>query len=337
MDPLSQGLLGAGVAKFVAKRKTLRMAAICGALGGMAPDLDIIIRSASDPLLVIEYHRHFTHSLLFIPLGGFIVAGVLWYLFYRRSNSFKLVYLFSTLGFATHGLLDACTSYGTRLLWPFSDLRVSWNIISIIDPIFTLTLLIFLTLSLFRKSVILARIGLSLSLMYLAFGFLKHEQVKESVYDIAKERGHKIERILLNPTIGNNILWRSVYQSGDIYYIDGVYAAPFSNPIIHQGKKVAAIDEETIFPSLPHDSIQREDIRRFSYFSQGYIYIHPDDKNMIADLRYGTLPYDDKSLWGIKIDTDNAQKHVEFKNLRKISDKHYDEFWLMLTGEFSKD
>src|SRR5690606_29471703 len=46
-----------------------------GALGGMAPDLDVIIRSASDPLLALEYHRHFTHSLAFIPIGGLLVAA----------------------------------------------------------------------------------------------------------------------------------------------------------------------------------------------------------------------------------------------------------------------
>ena len=56
---------------------------------------------------------------------------------------------------------------------------------------------------------------------------------------------------------------------------------------------------------IPEDSIQRNDILRFSYFSQDYIYLHPDYNNLIADLRYGTLPYDNKSLWGIEIDEKN--------------------------------
>ena len=116
MDPLSQGLIGAAISQSCAKKKNIRIAALCGALGGMAPDLDIFIRSTYDPLLFIEYHRHFTHSLAFIPLGGFIVACAL-YALLRKHSSFALIYLFTTLGFATHGLLDACTSYGTRLLW----------------------------------------------------------------------------------------------------------------------------------------------------------------------------------------------------------------------------
>lgn len=333
MDPLTQGLLGAALSQSCAKKEHIRLAAICGALGGMAPDLDVLIRSTNDSLLFVEYHRHFTHSLFFIPFGGFLVAAFL-YLFFRNKFSFKLIYLFTTLGFATHGLLDACTSYGTRLYWPFSDVRVSWNIISIIDPIYTITLLVFVILSIIRKSKSLIRIGFGLSMLYMAFCSFKHQQVKEFVENVAQRRGHNIERILLNPTIGNNILWRSVYMSGDNYYIDAVYMPLFANPILQEGMSVKAIDKEAIFPELGSDSVQRNDIRRFSYFSQDYIYIHPDNENMIADLRYGTLPYDNKSLWGIKIDINHPDDHVNFMNLRKFEDKHYDEFWLMLNGKF---
>ncbi len=335
MDPLTQGLLGAALAQSFAKKDNLKVAAICGALGGMAPDLDVLIRSSNDSLLFVEYHRHFTHSLAFIPFGGLLVALAL-YLLLKSKASFKTIYIFTTLGFATHGLLDACTGYGTTLYWPFSDIRVAWNIISIIDPVFTITLLVFIILSLMRKSSVLVRVGLGLAFCYLALGFIKHEQVKSFMGQIAVSRNHKIERILLKPTIGNNILWRSVYQSDGYYYVDAVYAPPFTNPIIHEGKKVQVIHKETIFPELDEDSVQRADIRRFSYFSQDFIYMHPDYDNMIADLRYGTLPYDDKSLWGIKINPSEPEKHVKFVNLRNISDKHYDEFWLMLNGEFSE-
>ena len=47
-------------------------------------------------------------------------------------------------GYATHGLLDACTSYGTVLFWPFSNERLTWNNISIVDPLLTIPALILL-------------------------------------------------------------------------------------------------------------------------------------------------------------------------------------------------
>ncbi len=332
MDPLTQGALGAAVAMVAAPKDKLKYAAICGILGGMAPDLDVLFRKANDPLFSIEYHRHFTHALAFIPIGGLLVALFLW-LCTRMQASFKLTYLYTTLGYATHGLLDACTSYGTRLYWPFSDERVAWNIISIVDPIFTLTLLLFIGLCLWRKSSKLMRVGLCMAICYLGVGMANQYRVHHYVKQLAQERGHVIDRILFNPTIGNNILWRSVYASGDTYYIDALLVTPFVPVILYQGTSVPVIDPEAIYPQLASDSVQREDIRRFAYFSQGYIYEYPGKENVLGDLRYGTLPYDDKSLWGIEVNPDTPGEHVKFGNLRDIQERHLNELIMLLRGK----
>ena len=333
MDPFTQGLLGASFASSFSKNKNRKVKALCGALGGMAPDLDVLIFSVNDPLLFLEYHRHFTHSIFFVPFGGLLVSIFL-YFFFRNIISFKNIFLFSTLGFLTHGLLDACTSYGTNLFWPFFNHRVAWNIISIIDPIFTITLLAFLILYFLRKSIFLMRIGVILSFSYLIFGVVKYQQVKNYMLNISNLREHKLERLLLNPTFGNNFLWRSVYQSDNYYYVDAVYMPLFSDSIFKEGEKIKVIDKEIVFPELTDSSIQRNDIKRFSFFSQDFIYLHPNYENVIADLRYGTLPYDSNSLWGIKIDIDNKDEHVSFKNLRNFNSNNYKEFWLMLNGVF---
>jgi inner membrane protein len=334
MDPLTQGLLGAGLAQSFAKKPRLRLAAICGALGGMAPDLDVLIRSASDPLLTVEYHRHFTHSLAFVPIGGLIVTMALWLLFLRKKHSFKSIYIPTTLGFATHALLDACTSYGTRLWWPFDNERVAWNIVSIVDPIFTGILLAFVIASIWRKSAKTMIIGMCLAMLYLGYGYYKHQQVAETVNELAQQRGHAVERMNLNPTIGNNILWRSVYQSGDNYYIDAVRVGALSEPQIKVGGTVPVLDINAEFPNLGSRSLQMSDIERFKYFSQGYIYIHPEKTNVIADLRYGTLPYDTMSLWGIEVDMQKQDEHVKWIVLRNFEQSHYDEFWDMLWNGF---
>ena len=118
MDPISQGALGAIAAATLSKPVRYRWAVAVGWVGGMLADADIFIRSESDPLLNVEYHRHFSHSLVFILLGGLICAGLLW-IFLRRLIGFRELLLYATAGYATAGLLDACTSYGTQLLWPF--------------------------------------------------------------------------------------------------------------------------------------------------------------------------------------------------------------------------
>ena len=61
MDPLSQAAIGAAAAQSGSRASTLRHALWIGALAGMAPDLDVLIQSNTDPLLALEYHRQFTH------------------------------------------------------------------------------------------------------------------------------------------------------------------------------------------------------------------------------------------------------------------------------------
>ena len=148
MDPLTQGLIGAAVPQAVTpNRRLLLRAGFLGLIAGMLPDLDVLIRSSSDPLLFLEYHRQFSHSIFFIPVGGLVCAGLFYLLLRRRIDlPFKMVWLYSTLGYGTHGLLDAFTSYGTILGWPFSEERVSFGIISVVDPLFTLPLLVLVLL-----------------------------------------------------------------------------------------------------------------------------------------------------------------------------------------------
>ncbi len=321
MDPISQAFIGSGVAQSFAKNKNnIKRAFFCGAIGGLVPDLDIFIRSTSDSLLSLEYHRHFTHSLFFIPFGGLITAGLLWIIFfYKKKQKFFSVYIFTTLGFATHGLLDSCTAYGTQILWPFSDYRATWNLVSIVDPLFTIPLIGFTLLSYYKKDYKLARSGVYLCLIYLLYGFYNKLSAQEYIEKIAKERGHKIEKIFLSPSLANNILWRSIYKSGDKYYIDAVNVAPFKEAVFYKGDNVDVIDKEKVFPNLPTNSRQRQDIRRFSHFAKDYIYISNLNKNIISDLRYSFVPSGTNSIWGIIIDENNPQNNAQFVSLRRAN------------------
>ncbi len=334
MDPVTQGVLGASIACAVSNKNNVKVAAICGLVGGLIPDLDILIKSEQDSLLSVEYHRHFTHSLFFVPIISLLAAVFLFPLIKKFTN-FKNIYIYSFVGVLSHGLLDACTSYGTSLLWPFSNTRVSWNIISIIDPIFTFIIIIFFLICIIKKSIKVVRIGLGLSFSYLILCIFQYQQVKSFVFDNSKNRGHEIERILLNPTIGNNILWRTVYQFNGNYYVDAVYKPIFSKSKLINGNKIKVINKETIYPELGEDSKLRQDIRRFSYFSQDYIFLHPDIDNVIADLRYGKLPYDYNPLWGIKVDPKNKNQHAKFISLRNFKNQDYEDFWNLLKGKIA--
>jgi inner membrane protein len=151
LDPLSQGAIGASLSQSLSSKKNLLTIGIIGFLAGMSPDLDVLIKSDQDPLLFLEFHRQFTHSLVFIPIGGLIFASVFYSLFKSRiSLSFKQVWFYASVGYGTHGILDTCTSYGTQLFWPFTNDRFSWNNISIIDPLFTLPIIVLITLAVIK-------------------------------------------------------------------------------------------------------------------------------------------------------------------------------------------
>ncbi|MDX1734798.1 MAG: metal-dependent hydrolase, partial [Halioglobus sp.] len=203
MDPLTQGALGASLPQASGAGRNAAHAGVLGFLAGMAADLDVLIRSSTDPLLFLEYHRQFTHSLVFIPVGGLICALVLHALIGRRRGlRFQQSWLFCTLGYATHALLDSCTTYGTMLFWPFSDVRIAWNTISIIDPLFTLPLLAGVVLSARRKQVRYVRVALVWALAYMGLGLWQRDSAVDMGLELAAARGHEPLRLEAKPSFG---------------------------------------------------------------------------------------------------------------------------------------
>ena len=330
MDPLTQGVLGAALPQSISNKKSLGVIGIVGFLSGLAPDLDILIKSESDPILFLEFHRQFTHSLIFIPFGGLICALVLHFLISKRFKiRFKDAWIYSTLGYGTHGLLDACTSYGTLLFWPFSQTRIAWNNISIIDPLFTLPLLILIVIAGLKQKRIFAVIAILWAVFYLSLGVhQKNEAIKVSK-TIAKSRGHDASRINVKPSIGNILLWKSIYETQDKFYIDAIRLG--WSPKIFNGESIDKVNIQSAFPWLMLKSQQAKDIKRFKWFSNGYIAINPKNKNQIIDIRYSELPNEIGGLWGIEISKEKGNNnHVEYITNRTMSKTRFKIFKEML-------
>lgn len=300
MDPLTQGALGATLPQAAARRSSAALALPCGFLAGMAPDLDVFIRSSEDPLLFLEFHRQFTHSLFFIPFGAALCAAVLWGLWGRRRQwPFRDTYAYCFLGYATHALLDACTSYGTQLLWPFSTERFAWNNVSIIDPLVTLPLLagIFFARRWGRR--LPAALAFAWVLSYLVLGVLARDEAARQGQALAAARGHAPTSVDAKPSFANLLLWKTVYREDDHYYVDAVLIWP--SPRVYRGDRVPALQVSRDLPWLAPDSQQARDIERFRWFSAGYLALDPDNPRRIIDLRYSLLPNEIDALWGIEL------------------------------------
>lgn len=324
MDPISQGAFGASLPQSLAKSKSKQFfVLIIGWLSGMAPDLDIFIRSKEDPLLFLQFHRQFTHSLIFIPIGAFL-CSLLFFPFMKKYFKFKEIYLYSFLGYATHGLLDSCTSYGTQLFWPFSNHRVAWNNISIVDPVFTLPILFLIFLAAWKNKQVFARLAFCFSLFYLGLGAFQHYRAKKAGLELAKMRGHNPEKVTAKLSIGNIFLWKTIYLYRGRYHVDAIHN--FGASKVYEGSSIQKLDLKKDFPSLKKGSVHWDDVQRFSWFSMDYVALDPKRKNFIMDVRYSMIPNSIDPLWGIQLDLDNQNDHVKYLPTREVRSTHMAKF-----------
>lgn len=317
MDPISQGTVGATLAQTASAKEKIKSATWLGAFGGLAPDLDILIFSPTDPLLFLEFHRQFTHSLIFIPFGALLVAAVMHRLL-GKGLSFKESYFYCFLGYATHGLLDACTTYGTQLFWPFTTERFAWNNVSIIDPVFTFPILGLIIWGVVKKRPLFGRVALVWAVSYLLLGIVQRDRAVEAGWQLAASRGHTPVRLEAKPGFANLVLWKVVYETEDTFYVDAIRVGIDSK--VYPGDNAVKLDLDKHFTWLDHTSQQATDIERFRWFSNNYLALDPRVPNRIIDVRYSVVPNEIEALWAIDlIEGKGKDDHVDWRSLRRTS------------------
>lgn len=303
MDPLSHGLLGAATAQacFGGRAGAFpRTAWLLGMASAMAPDLDVFV-STGDPINDLLVHRGFTHSLLFVPTGGFVCFIIaLAFTAFRgfRGRRHALLAL-CMLAYATHPLLDACTSYGTMLFWPVSEARPAWDVVSVIDPIFTVPLLALVIWTAIARRASVAAAGVAWACLYLGLGFVQHERAESHQEALAGARGHAIERGRVMPTLGNMVLWRSLYEADGRLWADAVRVG-VTGAEVREGSSVPKFDLLSL--DTGDEELQLA-LARYANFTHGYTAFAPGRRDVIADMRYTRDPAGFDSIWGARVDT----------------------------------
>ena len=332
MDPLTQGALGAALPQATRNKTQIGIAGTLGFFAGMTADLDVLIRSETDPLKFLEYHRQFTHSLVFVPLGGLICALALhWVLGRRWQLSYLQTFLFCTLGYATHPLIDAATSYGTMLFWPFSEERFALSIVSVVDPLVTLPVLVLVVLAGLRRKPALARIALAWAFLYLTAGAFQHQAARAMAEEVAAARGHQPIRLEMKPSFANILLWKTIYETPDRFYVDAVGANVL--PRVFPGDSVPKLDRNRDLPWLDPASQQARDVARFRRFSDGFIAQDPERPNRIIDVRYSFVPNSVSALWSIELTPDAPPTaHARYLTHREQARESLGALWRMVFG-----
>lgn len=334
MDPLTHSTFGMAVAMVVAPRGYRRQAALAGLAAGLLPDADIFIRSEADPLLGVEYHRHFTHSVAFQPIIALLAASIAWLLL-RGKTPWRPLFLPALAAGLSHIFCDAWTSYGTRLWWPFAETRVAWDMVSIIDPFVTLPLLAGVVLGLWRPHGRAVPVALGVLGFYLCLSLVQQQRAMNTLEKIASERGHTLERVTVKPSFANIIVWRGLYQSGGHYHSVAIRPG-FTETVIVEGDSLPVFDVASARARLGANSRLARDLGRFAHFSDQWVaeVAAPDgESRVLGDVRYSMLPQKMRPLWGIGMNPDAADQSAPWMNLRVISGPDRSGLWQLVKGE----
>ena len=219
MDSLTQAALGAAIGEAILGRNIGQKGAVLGALVATIPDLDILLTPLYSPLARISIHRGYSHSILFCIAGALLLTYFLGRVKCTKELRPLVLWIFSFVTLFTHVLLDAFTTYGTQLFLPFTDWRVSFDSINVVDPIYTLPLLIGLFTALYiytNTPVKRARsnyMGLIISTIYLLFTVSNKQNVVTSLKEQLSEQGIESVDILTVPVGIANINWYGVAKT----------------------------------------------------------------------------------------------------------------------------
>ncbi|MDF1676960.1 MAG: metal-dependent hydrolase [Vicingaceae bacterium] len=224
MDSITQGVLGAAIGEVILGKKIGNKGAIIGAVVATIPDLDVILYLFYDKFEMLSIHRGFSHSIVFSVLGAILIAFVLSKTKWFQHIQFQLLLLYAWLCLFTHILLDTFTAYGTQLFLPFSDSRVGLDSINVIDPLYTIPLIIGLILSMWLysssdKRSIFNKYGLIISSTYLIFTLVNKTITNSNISTKFANQNIEYKSLLTMPVGIANMNWYGVAKGRDSIYM----------------------------------------------------------------------------------------------------------------------
>ncbi|PLY01122.1 MAG: hydrolase [Desulfuromonas sp.] len=288
MDSLTQLTLGAAVGEAVLGRKIGHKAILWGAALGTFPDLDVFV-PFFDPVKDFTYHRSFSHSIFVLsaltPLFVWLILKLHPKTGLYERNWTWLVWLV----FMTHILLDCFTVYGTQIFWPLWHYPAGWASLFIIDPFYTLPLVIGVILALVmtrqtNRGHLANRAGLVVSTLYLAWSVGARLYVRVQVEQSLARQNVPYEKLLVSAGPFNTALWRIVGMQADGNYFEGYYSL-----LDRSGQ--ATLKHYRSRVDLLRGVEQHWPVQRLQWFTKGYFKVWQDgDRVVVSDLRMGYEP-----------------------------------------------
>jgi len=257
---------------------------LLGAALGTLPDLDVFIDYGGD-VENFTYHRGFSHSLFVLaPFSVLIWLALRRWWAPAREQSHRWL---AAVGLAllTHPLLDAHTAYGTQLFWPLDVPPTSWATLFIIDPLYTLPLLIGVAVAAFRRqaSGTALQVGLFVSTLYIGWSWAAQSIVTRHAEEALVSIQVDDAELFVTPTPFNTLLWR-VVAVHDEHYLEGFDSLLIDEPSIR-------FNRYTLGKSALEEASDIWAVERLRWFSRGFVRARVDnDRLVVSDLRMGQEP-----------------------------------------------
>jgi inner membrane protein len=325
MDSLTQIALGASVGYAVLGSKVGRKAIVWGAVLGTLPDLDVFLPYAGE-VEAFTYHRGFSHSLFVHLLASPFITWLILKLHSIDRQYTNQWFWLVFLCLSTHAILDSLTVYGTQLMWPFTEYPVAVSNIFIIDPAYTLPLLLGLVFALLPnvKATTARRmnfLGIVLSSAYIGWSLIAKVAIDQKVETALINRGIQVNAYVSTPAPLTTMLWRVVVMSDGDYY-EG-YASVFDK------STDVTLNAYSTYPELLDDIQDEWGVLRLQWFTRGFYSVRKKkDKVVLSDLRMGVecgyafnFVVGKKTSSGIKVG--DFGKVAERPNLSQISNIWY--------------
>lgn len=289
MDSLTQIVLGAAVGEVALGKKVGNKAMLYGAIAGTIPDLDVLSKYFLDTVSATEWHRGLTHSIFFSVLFAPVFGWLVWKLNPKEKASWQDWSLLMYMGLFTHPLLDAFTTWGTQLFWPFKT-RLAFQSIFVVDPLYTIPFIIFLVLAMMQERTAIKRsryvyLGLVISSAYLVLTLVLKGVVYQKFENELQEQGIAFSQINTRPAPFNTILWMANIEKEDAYLM-GNYSFFDSQPVVFR--------EYPKNHELLGDWAANDKIKRLIEITGGWFTISEKDGDLyFNDLRFGLISLDD--------------------------------------------
>ena len=285
MDSLTHIVLGACIGELILDKQAGRKAILWGALAQSVPDIDFIAGMWMPVSTELLAHRGITHSFIFAFFASFFLALIAARWHKAEPITLRKWFWFFLIEIACHLFLDAMNNYGIGWFEPFSSTRVSFNVLYVADPLFTIIPLLSFVFLLFLKTnhhhrIRWARAGVLVSTIYFCFALNNKYIIDKQVHSALKMSSKQELNYFTTPTLLNNFLWFIAVEDSLGFHVGYRSIFDGSLPV-----KMNYFPKNETFLIQVHD---HKEVMELKKFSQGYYTVeHWGDTLVFNDLRFG--------------------------------------------------